>query len=115
LRDSWFAGFGNNLVAVVWLGRDDNKPAGLTGSSGALKVWGKMMKDLEPGILEQNQPENIKWFWIDSMNQLKLTGRCHNAEFLPFINGTEPKNTDNCADGKFNEKSKTNWLKRLFQ
>ena len=115
LRDSWFAGFGNNLVAVVWLGRDDNKPAGLTGSSGALKVWGKMMKDLDPGILEQNQPENIKWFWLDSMNQLKLTGRCHNAEFLPFIKGTEPKNTVNCADGKFNEKSKTNWLKRLFQ
>ena len=47
LRDSWFAGYGNNLVAVVWLGRDDNKPAGLTGSSGALKVWGRMMKQLD--------------------------------------------------------------------
>ncbi|MCU7817774.1 MAG: penicillin-binding protein 1B [gamma proteobacterium symbiont of Lucinoma myriamae] len=115
LRDSWFAGFGNNLVGVVWLGRDDNKPAGLTGSSGALKVWGKMMKQLDVGVLEQNQPENIKWFWIDSMNQLKLTGRCYNAEFLPFIQGTEPENTEDCSGSLFDEKSRTNWMKHLFQ
>lgn len=107
LRDSWFAGFGNNLIGVVWLGRDDNKPAGLTGSSGALKVWGKMMKQLDVGVLEQNQPENIKWFWIDSINQLKLTGRCKNAEYLPFIKGTEPENTKPCH-------SNSNWLQRLF-
>ncbi|MCU7939004.1 MAG: penicillin-binding protein 1B [gamma proteobacterium symbiont of Bathyaustriella thionipta] len=115
LRDSWFAGFGDNLIGVVWLGRDDNKPAGLTGSSGALKVWGKMMKQLDVGILEQNQPENIKWFWIDSMNQLKLTGRCQYAEFLPFVQGTEPESTQACSDSQFSEKYKTKWLKRLFQ
>jgi len=111
LRDSWFAGFGNNLVSVVWLGRDDNKPAGLTGSGGALKVWGKMMKQLDIGQLEQNQPENIKWFWIDSMNQLQLTGRCQNTEYLPFIKGTEPGKTRSCDSGRFS----TDWLKRLFQ
>lgn len=111
LRDSWFAGFGNNLVSVVWLGRDDNEPAGLTGSSGALKVWGKMMKQLDIGQLEQNQPENIKWFWIDSINQLQLTGRCQNAEYLPFVKGTEPEKTQSCHSGRFS----TDWLKRLFR
>ena len=114
LRDSWFAGFGNNLVAVVWLGRDDNKPAGLTGSSGALRVWGKMMKQLDVGTLDQNQPENIKWFWVDSINQLKLTGRCKNAEYLPFIKGSEPKKTQSCTSVKYKDKNKTNWLERLF-
>lgn len=110
LRDSWFAGFGNNLVGVVWLGRDDNKPAGLTGSSGALKVWGKMMKQLDVGPLDQNQPENVKWFWIDSLNQLKLSGRCQNAEYLPYIQGTEPHTTQSCT-GRFTR----NWLKQLFE
>ena len=37
-RDSWFAGFSDRLLAVVWLGRDDNSPINLTGSSGALRV-----------------------------------------------------------------------------
>ncbi|MDX2504858.1 MAG: penicillin-binding protein 1B [Gammaproteobacteria bacterium] len=114
LRDSWFAGYGNNLVAVVWLGRDDNKPAGLTGSSGALKVWGRMMKQLDIGALEQNQPEGIKWFWVDSINQLQLSGRCHNAEYLPYIKGSEPKEIQSCDSGQFDNKYKRNWLERLF-
>jgi len=129
LRDSWFAGFGNNLVAVVWLGRDDNKSAGLTGSSGALRVWGKTMQQLDVGVLEQNQPEAIKWFWINSKKQLKLTARCKKAEFLPFIKGTEPQRTQNCSgtsqpekmknnpksSPKSSPKNSSNWLDRLFQ
>jgi len=120
LRDSWFAGFGNNLVAVVWMGRDDNLSAGLTGSSGALKVWGRMMKQLDVGVLDQNQPENIKWFWVNSIKQRRLNGRCKNAEFLPFIKGTEPQKIQNCSGGQINIKGSnkqinSNWLERLFQ
>ncbi len=111
LRDSWFAGFGGNLLAVVWLGRDDNGPAGLTGSSGALKVWGRMMQHLDVGVLNQNQPQNIKWFWVDSLKQIRLSGRCKNAEYLPFIKGTEPVRVEACETGRFSK----NWLQRLFQ
>src|SRR5690606_379255 len=45
-RDSWFAGYSGNYLAVVWLGLDDNKVTGLTGSSGALPVWINVMKNL---------------------------------------------------------------------
>lgn len=41
-RDSWFAGFDNARVSVVWVGRDDNAKTGLTGGSGALRVWNEM-------------------------------------------------------------------------
>ena len=30
-RDAWFAGYSGNYVSVVWVGRDDNQPIGLTG------------------------------------------------------------------------------------
>ena len=43
-RDSWFAGFDNSTVSVVWVGRDDNKITGLTGASGALRVWNAMTR-----------------------------------------------------------------------
>ena len=39
LRDSWFAGFTNDHLIVTWLGADDNRPIGLTGSTGAAKIW----------------------------------------------------------------------------
>ncbi|MCP4389695.1 MAG: penicillin-binding protein 1B, partial [Gammaproteobacteria bacterium] len=43
-RDSWFAGFSQRLLSVVWLGRDDNQPINLTGASGALRVWSDIMQ-----------------------------------------------------------------------
>jgi penicillin-binding protein 1B len=50
MRDSWFAGFGGDLVGVVWLGYDDNRESGLTGATGALRVWTDMMAllDIQP-------------------------------------------------------------------
>lgn len=47
-RDSWFAGFSQDLLAVVWLGRDDNGPTPLTGATGALQVWTSFMRKAGP-------------------------------------------------------------------
>ena len=64
LRDSWFAGFTGDLLAVVWLGTDDNKPTGLTGAGGALVVWGEIMRALQPQPLDLVAPEGIEWRWL---------------------------------------------------
>jgi len=45
-RDSWFAGFSGSHLAVVWVGYDDNRPTGLTGSAGALTVWANLLARL---------------------------------------------------------------------
>jgi penicillin-binding protein 1B len=44
LRDAWFAGFSDELLAVVWVGRDDDRPLGLTGAQAALPIWTEFMK-----------------------------------------------------------------------
>ena len=61
LRDSWFAGFTGDRLAVVWLGRDDNKPAGMTGATGAMVIWGRIMQGLNPEPLELSEPPGIVW------------------------------------------------------
>jgi penicillin-binding protein 1B len=56
LRDSWFAGFTNDRLVVAWLGADDNRPIGLTGSSGAAKIWARVMSSVEAGSYRPPQP-----------------------------------------------------------
>jgi len=58
-RDSWFAGFSGNYLTVVWVGRDDNKPTGLTGASGAARVWAKAMQQIPLQRLELGYQEKI--------------------------------------------------------
>ena len=43
-RDAWFVGFTKNLVAVVWLGNDDNSPmSGVHGSGLPAQIWKQLM------------------------------------------------------------------------
>ena len=44
LRDSWFVGYDDQHLVTTWLGKDDNKPTGLTGSSGALVLFSDFLK-----------------------------------------------------------------------
>jgi len=60
LRDSWFAGFSGGHVAVVWMGYDDNRPTGLTGSSGALPAWSRVMAGLGTNSWSAPMPETLR-------------------------------------------------------
>jgi penicillin-binding protein 1B len=60
MRDSWFAGFSGGHVVVVWIGYDDNRPTGLTGSSGALPVWSRIMAGLSTSSWNAAMPESLK-------------------------------------------------------
>ncbi len=110
LRDSWFAGFSADKVAVVWVGRDDNKSAGLTGSSGALEVWGDMMGRLPLNSVDQVRPENVVQVLVDTENGLLADENCSAAKIYPFIMGSEPSDTSPCVSGSFGR-----FLHRIFQ
>ena len=83
LRDSWFAGFGDNILVVIWLGRDDNKPAGLTGASGALQVWIDIMKNIRPQPLSLIPPDGIIMQKV--ANNSRVENNCPWTDTFPFF------------------------------
>jgi penicillin-binding protein 1B len=76
LRDSWFAGFTDERLGVVWIGRDDNQSTGLTGSSGALLVWRDLFSQFNPAGWSQPAAEGIEYQWIDPATGLLADGGC---------------------------------------
>ena len=89
-RDSWFAGYSDKHLAVVWLGRDDNRPVSLTGSSGAGKVWASLMADIADAGHAHPEPGNITWARINTETLAAATAFSRNSTLLPFISGTAP-------------------------
>ncbi|NQD96717.1 penicillin-binding protein 1B, partial [Pseudomonas sp. CrR25] len=89
-RDSWFAGFSQDLLAVVWLGRDDNGPTPLTGASGALQVWTDFMRKADPLPLDMPLPDNVVQAWVDASSGQGSDPSCPNAVQMPYIRGSEP-------------------------
>jgi penicillin-binding protein 1B len=43
-RDAWFVGYTKDVLAVVWVGYDDNRELGLSGAEAALPLWSRFMK-----------------------------------------------------------------------
>jgi penicillin-binding protein 1B len=113
LRDSWFAGFSGDRLAVVWVGYDDNRPAGLTGAAGALPVWGELMRKLDPEPLVPPLPEEVERVWIDPSSGLRADRDCAGAIELPFLRGSAPEESAPCASSPV--KKLKGWFRRLFE
>ncbi len=112
-RDSWFAGFTGDYLAVAWVGRDDNEPTRFTGATGALRVWANLMSRLPQHSLDPVVPSGVTYYWVDDKTG-KLTGKgCPNARYVPFINGSQPKETEHCSGGLGNRIQ--HWFDRMFQ
>ena len=90
LRDSWFAGYGADRVAVVWVGRDDNRPVNLSGASGALEVWARLMRSIRAASISDVAPRGVEWHWVSRDGGRRIDGACAAAMRLPFAAGRLP-------------------------
>ena len=90
LRDSWFAGFSQDRLAVVWLGLDDNKPTGISGAGGALVLWGDLMQFMKPQARRKMGPPAIEWRWTDLSQGLRTDLGCPQATRIPYLAGSIP-------------------------
>lgn len=120
-RDSWFAGFSGDYLSVVWIGRDDNKPTALSGSSGALQLWISLMRKIAHKPVLLSPPDDIEAVLIDSQSGLRANQFCPDAVSYPYIKGSEPKEYAPCAtiigiDPKVPESVNEikNWFQSIF-
>lgn len=96
LKDSWFAGFSGEHLAVVWVGRDDNKEANITGSSAALPVFTDIFNGVPTESLKLGYDDNIEWQLVDPETGFIAGDGCSDAVEVPFIRGTAPDKTVDC-------------------
>ena len=84
-RDSWFAGFAGGYVVVVWVGFDDNRAAGLSGSGQALRVWAGLVSRLRVPATGPAVPAGVEWHWAGFDGESFFTDPgCPGAVRLPF-------------------------------
>ena len=82
---------------MVWVGRDDNKPIGLSGGSGALPVWKDFMGRLRLTPVELVQPDNVEWLWLENGTGKLSHESCEGARYLPVLSSHLPEEASDCA------------------
>jgi penicillin-binding protein 1B len=114
LRDSWFAGFDRRRVAVAWIGRDDNMPTGLTGSSGAMRIWAELMTRIGIHSLIEEPPRGVEMVAIDPDTGLRGEG-CRDTISYPFISGGANLGEAPCSQSRSLMDDGVKWFQSLFK
>jgi len=97
LRDSWFVGYGSNLMGVVWLGHDENVDTGLSGATGALPVWADLMARLDIQPRYTTAPAGIEWHRVAPVpTHDRINQDCSQAQSLPFAASVLPQPSVDC-------------------
>lgn len=110
LRDSWFAGFAGDYLAVVWMGRDDNQSTRLTGATGALKAWLGFMAETSHVSMSFDPPAGVQYAWVDLQTRQLSAEHCEGARYMPFIEGSAPTEGGDCVSSG----GPMQWFQKLF-
>jgi penicillin-binding protein 1B len=110
LRDSWFIGYDNKHLVTTWLGKDNNKPTGLTGSSGALPLFADFMK--KQGVVNkaEEKPAGIVVTLFEQQTGHAVTDECANTVIYPAVR-EGIVTSSKCLQEKEDKRS---WLDQVF-
>jgi penicillin-binding protein 1B len=94
-HDGWFAGFTSNLLAVVWVGYDDDRELNLAGASSALPIWTEFMKRATAlpdyqSVVPFVAPPGIVTATIDTRTNLLANAYSTATRDEVFVDGTVP-------------------------
>jgi len=110
LRDSWFVGYDNKHLVTTWLGKDNNRPTGLTGSSGALPLFADFMK--KQGVVNrvEERPTGIVVTLFEQQTGNAVTDECANTVIYPAVRAGIVTSTQ-CLQEKVDKRS---WFEKVF-
>ncbi|SDG80001.1 penicillin-binding protein 1B [Dyella sp. 333MFSha] len=100
-RDAWFAGFTGDRLAVIWMGRDDNKPTGLYGATGSMKVWQELFRKLPTRPLSAAPGEGLEMAYVNPQTGKRTDPSCEGARQFPFVSGYVPEAEEGCFWQRF--------------
>ena len=106
LRDAWFTGMDNDELITTWVGRDDNKPAGLTGANGALPLFSDYMARRGVNSLKLAVPQGITMVNFNIEGKPVASG-CGGAMMLPARADKLPP-AESCSS------TPVDWIKNMF-
>jgi penicillin-binding protein 1B len=91
-RDSWFVGYTTDILALVWVGYDDNRPTALTGAQGAARIWARFMNLVRPWIQPQefDAPPGVVEETICTDSGQLATARCREQNLEYFLSERRP-------------------------
>jgi penicillin-binding protein 1B len=103
-HDGWFAGFTSNLLAVAWVGYDDDRELKLAGADSALPVWTEFMKRSTqlPGYSDVKPfepPPGIVEVSVQTASTLSGANAAVGVQSEYFIEGTEPQGPTQASGG----------------
>lgn len=87
-RDSWFAGWTGDHLAVIWVGNDQNKTTGLYGATGAMRVWSGLFSRMPSAPLRVGG-KGIEAQWVNERNASTDAG-CPGSRRFAFVAGFAP-------------------------
>lgn len=110
-RDSWFVGYTPDLLALVWVGYDDNSRTGLTGAVGALPIWVEVLRAASHRRSARvfEPPAGVLPVEIDPETGGLAVSGCPARAQEWFIAGTEPAPCTEHEGGLFR------WFRKLFR
>jgi penicillin-binding protein 1A len=89
---AWFVGFTPNLLAGIYVGNDDRKPVGISGSEVAA-MWGKMTAKIMTNAPPDDfpiPPNVVIGVPVCANSGKYATTGCQEVEYDAFVKGTEP-------------------------
>lgn len=93
-RDAWFVGFTPNLLALSWVGYDDNAEIRMSGGKAALPIWTSFMKKVAPKTEgDFPSPAGVVLVKVDPRTGGLAGLSCPSDAQEAFIEGTEPTKT----------------------